>query len=366
LSQLALILIKSGERETMKLISRLGGSGGMACRVVVSGAFLASTLFLAACGEDSDSSGGGEDVSLAVFMASTADGYTRNLSDAATEQAEKMGASDVQTFDATFDPQKQLQQCQDAIASQRFQGFIIHAVVGPSMVSCAREAIDAGISVMVVNAPLGPEVDTTEPQVEGLTGTILASPGTMGRTLAELAIEACAGKDPCRVIYEFGPADFSFAADTRKVFNEEVGEEATIDVVAEGSHNFVPDEARSLTRQLLVAHPNVDVITSDDDPTAAAALDVIKELGLDGQISVIGGAGAREGAELVASGEMFGSAVLVPRSVGSRAAEIAILDARGEDPGETELNEAEDLSPVGPKLTQQNADRFTAEWSASD
>jgi ribose transport system substrate-binding protein len=350
----------------MKLIP-FAGSGGAACRVVASSAVVASMLFLAACGGgDGGGDSGTEEVSLAVFMPSQADGYTRNLGDAATEQAEKMGASDVQIFDAMFDPQKQLQQCQDAIATQRFQAFIIHAVVGPSMVPCASQAIDAGISVVVANAPVGPETDTTEPQVEGVTGTILASPGTMGRTLAELTSDACAGKDPCRVIYEFGPADFSFAADTRKIFNEEIGKEPTIDVVAEGSHNFVPDEARSLTRQLLAANPNVEVLTSDDDPTAAAALDVIKELGLEGQISVIGGAGAREGAELVASGEMFGSAVLVPRSTGSRAAKMAILDARGEDPGETELNEAEDLSRVGPKLTRENADQFKAEWSASD
>jgi ribose transport system substrate-binding protein len=148
------------------------------------------------------------------------------------------------------------------------------------------------------------------------------------------------------------------------VFNEELANESTITVVAEGSHGFVPDEARSLAQQFLQAHPDVSVITSDDDPSAAAVVDVVKEMGLEDQIAVIGGAGAREGAELVASGEMFGSAVLVPQSAGRKATEIAVLAARGEDPGETEFNNAEDLSPIGPLLTQENADEFEAEWAA--
>ena len=327
----------------------------------------ASALALGACGGDDDGGGGGgqEQVGLAVLMASLGDGYTRNLDDSITQQAEAMG-SEVQTFDATFDPQKQLQQCQDAIVTQRFQAFVIQPVAGPSMVPCATQAIDAGITVVAVSNPIGPEIDTTEPQVEGLTGTILESPGTMGRTLAELTVEACQGKDPCQVIYEFGPPDFSFAANTREVFNDEVAKEPTIEVVGEGSHLFQPDRARSLTRELLTANPDVDVITSDDDPSAAALLSVVKEMGLEDQIEIIGGAGAREGAKLVASGEMFGSSVLVPRTAGTKAAQIAITAARGEDPGETEFNNAEDLSPIGPKLTKQNVAEFNAEWSVTD
>jgi ribose transport system substrate-binding protein len=313
--------------------------------------------------ESSDT--GQEDVSLAVFMASLGDGYTRNLSQAVEEQAQSMGAT-VQVFDATFDPQKQLQQCADAIVTERFDAFIIQPVAGPSMVPCAQQAIDAGIEVVAVSNPIGPETDTTEPQVEGLTGTILESPTTMGETLAELTVEACGDQDPCQVIYLFGPPEFSFAANTRAVFKEALEDHPEIEVVGEGSHNFVPDEARSLTQQLLVAHPDVNVITSDDDPSAAALLDVVKERGLEDQIEVIGGAGAREGAELVATGEMFGSSVLVPRSAGEKAAEIAIAAAKGEDPGETEFNNAEDLSPIGAKLTQDNVSDFEAEWSVSD
>lgn len=325
-----------------------------------------AALALAACGSSSSSSSGsGKEVRVGILMASLADGYTRNLNDSISQQADSMGASS-ETFDANFDPQKQLQQCQDAIVTQRFQAFVIQAVAGPSMVSCAKQAIDAGIKVVAVSNPIGPDVDTTKPQVEGLTGTILESPSTMGQTLASLTVDACKGKDPCEVVYLFGPPDFSFAANTREDFNQEIAKNPSIDVVAEGSHEFQPDKARSLTQQFLIAHPDVNVITSDDDPSAAALLQVVNDRGLEGKVAVIGGAGSQEGETLVKSGKMFGSAVLVPRTAGKRAAEIAIKSARGENPDKTELNNAKDLSPIGPKLTKQNAADFDAEWSVGD
>src|SRR4051794_32047258 len=234
------------------------------------------------------------------------------------------------------------------------------------MVSCARQAIKAGIKVVAFSNPIGPNVDTTAPQVDGITGTILESPGTMGQSLAQLTVQACKGHSPCDVIYEFGPADFSFAANTRKVFNNEIAKHADIRVVAEGSHEFIPDKARSLTKQFLVAHPSVNVITSDDDPSAAAVFKLIRQTGKGAKIAVIGGAGAADAAVLVKQGGMFGSAVLVPRTAARKAADIAVKAARGQNPGKTEYNNAKDLSPIGPMLTRQNASQFKAQWSSTD
>ena len=150
------------------------------------------------------------------------------------------------------------------------------------------------------------------------------------------------------------------AANTRKVFKQEIGKHPNVRIVAEGSHKFIPDKARSLTKQFLVAHPDTNVITSDDDPSAAALLKVVEQVGLAKRIEVIGGAGAQDGATLVEQGKMFGSAVLVPRTAAQKATEIVVKSARGQNPGKTEFNNAKDLSPIGPMLTQQNASQFKA------
>jgi ribose transport system substrate-binding protein len=332
------------------------------------------TVALAACGSEDDASTSAataaagttaaapaqEEVGVALFIASLGDGYTRAVFESVEETAAEMGAT-VKTFNAEYDPQKQQQQCQDAIVTQKYQAFVIHSVDGPSMVNCVRAAVDAGIKVAAIGSPIGPDVDTTEPQVEGIVGTVLESPSTMGKALAELTVEACADRDPCKVIYEFGPPEFSFAANVRSTFRDLIAEHPSIEIVAEGSHHFVPDEARTLTQQLLQAHGDAHVITSDDDPAAVALLGVVEDMGKD--IAVIGGAGAREAADLVAEGKMFGSAVMVPRSEARAGTEMVIKAARGEDPGETQINNAEDLSPVGPKLTADNVADFDAEWS---
>jgi ABC-type sugar transport system substrate-binding protein len=273
--------------------------------------------------------------------------------------------STTQTFNADYDPQKQLQQCQDAIVTRKFQAFLIHSVDGPAMTSCARQAIEADIKVVAVGSPIGPDIDTTEPQVEGLTGTILESPSTLGNSLAKLTVQACEGQEPCNVIHEFGPPEFSYAANGRKAFKAEIAKTPSIKIVAEGSHRFEPDRARSLTQQLLQAHSDVHVITSDDDPSAAAVVALLKEKGMADRVKVIGGAGSQEAADLIAKGEMFGDAVNVPRSEGEKGVEIAIKAARGEDPGKTEFNNAEDLSPIGPMLTRENVEKFEAQWSAA-
>jgi len=109
---------------------------------------LVAALALSACGGSGSSTtgqaSGQKEVHVGLFMASVADGYTRALSQAVGQHAKEMSATS-QTFTATLDPQKQLQQCQDAIVTKKFQAFIIQPVDGPSMVSCARQAIAAGL-----------------------------------------------------------------------------------------------------------------------------------------------------------------------------------------------------------------------------
>ena len=88
-------------------------------------------LLLSACGgSGSNSSGTGSSekpVHVALLMATVADGYTRALSEAVGNKAKAMGATS-RTFTAIFDPQKQIQQCQDAIVTKKYQVFIIQPV----------------------------------------------------------------------------------------------------------------------------------------------------------------------------------------------------------------------------------------------
>src|SRR5206468_1664439 len=50
-------------------------------------------------------------------------------------------------FNANFNPQTQVTQCQDAITTKRFKGFLMHAANGAAITPCVRNAIQAGIKV---------------------------------------------------------------------------------------------------------------------------------------------------------------------------------------------------------------------------
>ncbi len=354
--------------------SRRAKALSVACGVSV------AALALAACGGSDDdgstaaatgastaaaNASGGEAVNVAHFGAQVASPFVTAAHEAIKEQVAEMGGGKVELFDGANDPQKQLQQCQDAIATQRFKVFLLQPVDGSAAMSCAKDAIDAGIAVVALGSPIGPDPDTVEPQVEGIAGTTIESPSTYGGGLADLTVKACADKDPCNVIYQFGPPTFSFIANSRKAFQDQIKEHPNIKVVAEGSHGFVPDKAVALTKQQLQAHPDTDVITSDDDATAVAIVKTVDQLGKQDQVTTIGGGGAKEAIDLIVAGDLFGTTVLLPRSEAKKAAEIGIKVARGEDPGKTGIDSAHDLSPIGTTATKDNADGFEAEWSVS-
>jgi ribose transport system substrate-binding protein len=333
----------------------------------------ALALAVAGCGGDDDeesagASGGGggessETVNLAYFVAHQANPYEQSNIDEGEKTAAEMGA-EVTLFDGANDPQKQVAQCQDAIASQKYDAFVLKSVAGPAMVGCARQAIDAGIHVVASDIPIGPSFDTVEPQVEGLAGSVLHLPADDAKPHAAMTAEAC-GEGDCEIIYIFGPPAFTFAAESRTAFKQLLADEhPNITIAAEASANFSPDEGYSVTKQLLQKHPNVKVITSDSDPAALGIARALEELGKNEEIALIGGGGSKEGVEAVRSGAWFGTSTLVPRSMARRATEIAILTARGEDPGETEVNAVTDLATSDEGIiNQDNAADFEPEWT---
>ncbi len=336
---------------------------------------MAAVLGLAACGGDDEPAattaasggggdGGGEKIEVAHFTAYLGSPFDQASLEASKEHAGAMNAA-VTNFDAGNDPQKQLQQCQDAIATQKFKAFIVKPVDGAAAAPCARQAIEAGISVVALNTPIGPDAEKVEPQVDGLAGSVVTLPSTYGQALAEMTVKACEGQSPCKVAYVFGPPAFSFIANARKVFNDEIAKHDSIEIVAEDSSEFSPDKAASITKQLLQKHPDLNAITSDDDASSIAIAKTLADAGKAEQIALSSGGGAAEAVELVKSGEIFGTAVLAPRSETRRALEIVVQTARGEQvEGATATNAAELIS-VGTFVTKENAAEFTPEWKTS-
>jgi ribose transport system substrate-binding protein len=330
---------------------------------------LAAALGTAACGDDDQASdgeaasGGAERVRIAHFVAVQANPVEQIIIDSAKQVAKEEGA-DITTFDSNNDIQKELSNCNDAIASQKYDAFLLKAVSGPPIVSCARQAIGAGIPVVAQGTPLGPD-QTTKPQVDGLVGSVVTLFSTNGTTIADITDKACKEQQasPCKVIYLFGPLAFDGASVTRKAFLDKVkAQYPDIEIVATGTQNYDPDQSSTLLRQLLQKHKDVNVIANDCEPCAIASVNVLKNLKLKDKVLLTTAGGSKPGAEAVKRGDIYASAVLLPASEARAGAQMAIKAARKEPIDKTEVAVVEDLSKVGLYIHKGNVDEFTPEW----
>jgi ribose transport system substrate-binding protein len=308
----------------------------------------------------------GEPLEIAQFVAIQANPVEEVIIKTAADVAAADGNVNITVFDANNDPQAQIAQCQDALAQNKFDAFILKAVAGPTMMDCAEQAIAQDIEVVAMGNALGPDSASVELQVEGLSASVIHSATTNGEGLYELVDLACAENDepPCEVIYLFGPLAFDYSSISRDVLYGLLDERDDIEVVAEQTQNFNPDEAINATRQLLPANPGTDVLAMDCSFCAVPVADVLAELDLADEVLLVASAADAASIEQVKNGQQFGEVLLLPATESRLATEFAIKAARGEDLGDdVTVDVAKDYSPTGSIIiTQENAGDFTAEW----
>jgi ABC-type sugar transport system substrate-binding protein len=278
--------------------------------------------------------------------------------------AAAMNAS-VTIFDSNNDVQREISNCNDAIASQKYDAFVLKAVSGPPLMSCARQAISAGIPVVVQGTALGPE-QTTEPQVKGIVGSVVTLSTTNGTQLADETDAACkqlGKKSACKVVYLFGPTTFDYAAIVRKTYMSVLKEKYPyIQLVGQEAANFDADQAATKVRQLLQVHKDTDVVANDCDPCSIASAKVVEDIGRKGKVLLVSSGGQGAAVDAIKAGDIFATAVIMPASESRTAVEMAIKAARKEKIEDTTVDASKDLGPSGGVITKENADSFKAEW----
>jgi ABC-type sugar transport system substrate-binding protein len=336
------------------------------------GLLVVAALVLAACGGDDDdssssaSSGGGDSakkVNIAHFVAIQANPLEQVVISESKKTAAANNAN-VTIFDSNNDVQREINNCNDAIASQKYDAFVLKAVSGPPLMSCARQAIDAGIPVVVQGTALGPE-QTTEPQVKGIVGSVVTLSTTNGTQLADETDAACKElkKDPCKVVYLFGPTTFDYAAIVRKTYLSVLKEKYPyIQVVGQEAANFDADQAATKVRQLLQVHKDTNIVANDCDPCSLASAKVVDDIGKKGDILLVSSGGQGAAVKAIAAGDLYATAVIMPATESRTAVEMAIKAARKEKIADTTVDASKDLGPAGGVITKANASEFQAEW----
>ena len=263
-------------------------------------------------------------------------------------------------FDAQFNPDLQTTQLQDAITSGRYDGIILVALNGPGLVPDVEAALDAGLEVVLFNQIVGNDLTTNEPQVDGIAASIMAPPVVTGQRAAQITVDACAGLDPCRVVYLFGIRGIPLDVALRQGFDSVIAGHPNIAVVAEGEGQYLgPEGGINAMQDILQARPDFDVVVGADQSLQGVELVLADEGKLDG-VALIGLGGSSPAIEGIADGRWYGTVFYAPGTEGRLAMEamIAVLSGGtitgGIDPNANLLD--------GGKVVAANVGEFTPEW----
>jgi ribose transport system substrate-binding protein len=325
------------------------------------GVTAAALVALSGCAvTGSDSSAKKEQVQIAYLTASSANTWLGASGKAMRAEAEKAGVKIVE-FDAKFEPGASIRQIQDVIASGQYKGIVIATSDGKAAAPAMQEAMDAGLKVVVLNQVVGDRLDTADPQVEGLSASILQPPQTTGERLGKLTVQACEGVSPCKVVYMYGAKGTPYDTALRTGFDSQISAVPGITVVAEADGGFLgTDEPMKATQDVLQAHPDFDVLAGTGDQQIRGALLALTDAGKTG-VKTIGVGGSEPALKAIADGTWWGDVAGAPADEG-RAAFQALMAAIKDGTETGGVDVTSDLTDDG-LITGDNVDKFTAQWA---
>jgi ribose transport system substrate-binding protein len=331
--------------------------------LALAGAATALVVSVAACSKPSASDAGAaskpaaadQKLSIGFFGFAKANSFAQATWAGVQQYAASHNAT--ATFlDSNFDGPTQVNQLQDAVTSKRYNVVIVQANDGTAIVSAVKQAVAAGITVVIEFTPVGGDYGTTAAQVPG-TVSIVDAPVYNGQGLATLGLGACkqAKATPCKVAYLQGFANYPL--DTART-NATVSalEEGGAKVVASVVGGYTADSGRTAFQNVLQAHPDVNVVIGSSQAIEGAA-----PLAKGKHIQFVGNGGSTQAFAGVESGAWYGAYDIPEKTEGARAAELGLDKARGKTvPTATDARSLTPFKALGTKATLAG---LTADYS---
>ncbi len=299
-----------------------------------------------------------DEVRIAYLSGSSANTWYASSRREMQKIADENGIEMVE-FDAAFDPQVQTAQLQDVIAAGDYHGVIVAAVNGPGLIPDIEDALAGGIEVVVLNTVVGDDLAEGAPQVDGIAASSLAPPVENGERMGELTVEACAGKDPCKVVYLWGIKGFPLDVALKEGFDAVLARNPSVTIVAEGEGQYLgPEGGINAMQDIMIAAPEFDVVMGADQSIQGVEI-VLADEGIT-DVKLIGLGGSITGLQAVAEGRWYGVIYGAPGTEGANAMGAMIL-ALTEGLHSGGINPLENVTDNG-LVTAANVDRFEGQW----
>lgn len=276
------------------------------------------------------------------------------------EKAEKDLNIKVNLVDGGWDANQQANAIQNAISSGA-DGIVISPVDPSAVCTYVDEALDAGIEVCALTTQIGTgdAEDPVYPETVGLVGHIETE---VGRTAMDIAAEALDRSGKIAIIE--GTPGMSDTEGRKKGIDEENKEYPDIEVVSRVCGEWVVDKAYTAMQNIIQSNPEVELIICHSDNMAVGAAKALEDADMTDKVKIVGIGGSKDALDLIKKGEIYGTIMYVPETEAYTALEATAKVVRGEAEKETFYN-VQDLplfAETGDVCTQENVDKFTAEW----
>lgn len=343
------------------------------------------TLALTACGNDSGAAASStpaagttpsavagssqpattKPLQIAFFNPVATNTYTAAVLEGLTAQAKEVGAT-VTNFDAKFDASTQVNQMQDALATGKFDAFVVIPVNNAGLIPVAKEATGEGVTVVSVLSTIGTDLDTLKSSVDGVI-TIGQTFTANGNDLADQVVKACAGANPCEVAYMPGDAKQASEKTRKDAVLAKLAAVSSIKVVSTQPGGFDANTGLATAQDIITAHPEVQVIAASAGQAIGGALQAVKQAGLTGKVKLVSNGATTDDVTGIRAGTIFSSPVFLPRTEGVQAVKLIAEAATGKKvPTEVDELQFSTIGRIADKdsLSTPVGQKFTGEYAS--
>lgn len=229
--------------------------------------------------------------------------------------------------DGQDDISKQITAIEDLVASGA-NVLIINPIDPLATVAAVNTAAKAGIPVFTIDSGIDPSakiISGIQADNSGngfLIGEWMAS--KMGKLPVNAAIISGKQGNPVGQMKRMGFVQGFIEAQLRTLGY------SNLKIISQGWGNWTNNGGLKAMEDILVAHPEVNLLFAENDAMAMGALKAIKEAGKAGKILIAGVDGQKEANQLIQSGEMGASALNSPGVMSKIMLETIVRYLNGE------------------------------------
>jgi ribose transport system substrate-binding protein len=267
-----------------------------------------------------------KDLKIGVSMYTLGAPYFAAQLNAAKRRAESLGITFYST-NAQDDMVKQIANVEDMLA-RGIDLLILNPKDPKGLIPATKAATKAGVPVIIIDSSIDPSAD--------FVTTIQSNNLRNGELIGEWLVKEMKGK-PIKMALISGTQGNPVGKERRQgvfrgIIEQQLRSEgaSSFSIVAQGWGNWTHEGGLEAMEDILVAHPEINVLLGENDSMTLGAMEAIKEADKMGKILILAAAdGQKEALKLIKSGEYGATGNNNPVVIAESAIEIGLQVLQG-------------------------------------